>query len=128
MGDLNEIVTVTGIERLFGILVIILPVVSVISGIVIGKRRKQLRSGLAQGLCWGMIGPLNWVLWRLYTTITNYNGLDTVRNLAINFVVFVLIGIGFGVGYAYFSQSNNGSVSKAPLQDERSVLQSGSGD
>lgn len=32
------------------------------------------------------------LLWRVYNAITDRLGLDTVRNLAVNFVLFVVVG------------------------------------
>ena len=45
-----------------------------------------------------MVGPLNWLLWKMYNALTDRNGLDSVRNLVINFVLFVLIGASIGIG------------------------------
>jgi hypothetical protein len=43
-------------------------------------------------------------MWRLYNTITDRNGLDTVRNLAINGAVFLVVGIALGVALAHIER------------------------
>ncbi len=97
MGDLNEIVSVAAVSRLFVWLAIALPIVGAGVGAVWAARKGSVRTGLLRGLTIGLIGPLNLVLWRVYNAITDRNGLDTVSNLAINLGLFVLVGAALGL-------------------------------
>ena len=45
----------------------------------------------------GIFGPLVWVLWQVYNTIENAYGLDSVRALVLNLVLFIVVGIGVGL-------------------------------
>lgn len=47
-------------------------------------------------------GPpiLLWAMWRIYSAITDRLGLDTVRNLLVNAVLFVTVGAFCGVALA----------------------------
>jgi hypothetical protein len=102
VGELREIIEVPTVERWFAILAVAGPVVGLSIGAVVGARKGLLKRGATMGLCVGLLGTLNWILWRLYNALTNANGLDTVKNVLINLVVFVGIGaaLGFGFGYA----------------------------
>ena len=100
-GDLREIVDAEQVGRVFAILAIALPPLCMLCGWWYGGRRGIRRLGAVYGLLFGLLGPLNWALWRMYNAITDAVGLDTVRNLAINLVVFLVIGVLVGVGAGY---------------------------
>ena len=102
MGELREIVEVATVERWFALLAVVGPVVGALIGAAVGARKGHPKRGAIVGLLIGLLGTLNWLLWRLYNAITDANGLDTVKNVLINVVLFVGIGaaIGFAVGYA----------------------------
>ncbi|HLK56634.1 MAG TPA: hypothetical protein VKU00_08725 [Chthonomonadaceae bacterium] len=99
MGSLREIVDAEAVGRLFALLALVCPLLGAGVGIVLGVRRRDIGRGVRTGLLFGLIGPLNWLLWKLYNALTDANGLDTVRNLFINLTVFVVVGalIGFGI-------------------------------
>jgi hypothetical protein len=101
VGELREIIEVSTVERWFVMLAFVGPVVGLLLGAGIGARQGFQKRGAMMGLCVGLLGTLNWILWRLYNALTDANGLDTVRNVLINLVVFVGIGaaLGFGLGY-----------------------------
>lgn len=103
MGDLREIVEVAAVERLFLLLAVIGPIAGLAIGAAVGARRQEARRGALLGLLVGMFGPLNWLLWRVYNVLTDRNGLDTVRNLVINLVLFIVVGgiIGVALGCAF---------------------------
>src|SRR5262245_13996433 len=84
------------------ILAVVGPVVGLLLGAVAGARKGASKRGAIAGLIVGLLGTLNWILWRLYNALTDANGLDTVKNVLINLVVFIGIGaaVGFGIGYA----------------------------
>ena len=95
--ELTEIVDIAKIEKLFLILAIVMPILGILLGRMWGNRHSIPVLGTKRGLLVGLIGVGNWLLWRLFNTITEKNGLDTVRNLGINFAVFVMVGIGLAL-------------------------------
>ena len=95
--ELTEIVDLDKVEKLFLALALILPILGLAIGRVWGTKQGEPTLGTKRGLLIGLIGVANWLLWRVFNAITERNGLDTVRNLGINFVVFVLAGIGLAV-------------------------------
>ncbi len=99
MGELREIVDITAVERLFLLLAGLGPIVGVAVGAAVGSRRKRIRQDSIAGLLFGLLGTLNWLLWRLYNALTDANGLDSVKGLAINLLLFVMVGAALGFGY-----------------------------
>jgi len=97
MGDLKEIVDAEQVSRLFLVLAIALPPAGALLGAIMGHSRGRLRRGAMQGLLFGMAGPFNLLLWRVYNALTDRIGLDTVRNLFVNLALFVIVGAGIGV-------------------------------
>lgn len=106
MGDLREIVEQGTVEHLFLLLGILGPVVGLALGAALGSRRQRLRQGMLNGLLIGLLGTLNWLLWRVYNSLTDANGLDSVKGLAINLVLFVGVGMLLGVGYVAWQKKN----------------------
>ena len=100
MGELREIIDIEAVERLFVWLAVLGPLVGLVIGAALGHRRRQLRRNSVAGLCLGLLGTLNWLLWRVYNALTDANGLDSVKGLAINFVLFVTVGAVLGFGYS----------------------------
>ncbi len=92
MGELHEIVSAAAVGRLFDLLAIVCPLLGMGLGAIVGSRRGRLRSDMLNGLTIGLLGTLNWALWHIYNALTDRNGLDTVRNLVINLLLFVLLG------------------------------------
>lgn len=101
MGELREIIEVGTVERWFVMLAIAGPVIGLLLGAAVGARKRDPKRGALLGLCIGLLGTLNYLLWRLYNALTDANGLDTVKNVVINGVVFVVVGalVGLGIGY-----------------------------
>lgn len=99
MGELREIVDIAAVERLFLMLAVLGPIAGLVIGAAVGKRRGQIRSGALAGLMVGLLGTLNWLLWHVYNTLTDTNGLDSVKGLAINLALFVVVGALLGFGY-----------------------------
>lgn len=106
MGEFKEIVDANAVGRLFAVLAVVLPVFCMGLGALLGARKQSARGGALRGLAIGLIGPLNWLLWKMYNALTDRNGLDSVRNLAINFALFVLIGAIIGVGIGLWQRRN----------------------
>ena len=98
MGDLHEIVDIAAVERLFLLLAVLGPVTGLGIGAAVGHRRKRLRQYSMAGLLIGLLGTLNWLLWRAYNALTDANGLDSVKGLGINLALFVAVGAVLGIG------------------------------
>ena len=98
MGELREIVDIGAVGRLFALLGMVGPVVGAMLGAAVGARRQNLRRGALTGLAVGLLLTLNGLLWQVYNHITDANGIDTVKNVVLNFVVFVTVGLTMGVG------------------------------
>ena len=49
------------------------------------------------GFLWGLAFTVNWLMWKVYNFLTDRNGLDSVRNLALNLILFIIVGIVIGV-------------------------------
>ncbi len=98
MGELHEIVDISAVGKLFALLAVAGPIAGTAVGVILAQRRKgaNVRRGAIIGLLFGLIGPINLILWRLFNAITDANGLDTVRNLGINVAVFAALGIAIG--------------------------------
>ncbi|MCW3096165.1 MAG: hypothetical protein JWL77_1783 [Chthonomonadaceae bacterium] len=108
MGELREIVDIAAVERLFLILAVLCPIAGLTIGAAVGSRRQHVRQGAVSGLLFGLLGTLNWMLWHAYNVLTDANGLDSVKGLAINLVLFVAVGAALGFGYnAWMKRTGN---------------------
>jgi uncharacterized protein YneF (UPF0154 family) len=116
-GDLREIVDTEQASRLFSLLALLLPPLCLLCGLWYGGRHGNQRRGAVNGLLVGVLGPLNWVLWRVYNAITEANGLDTVRNLVINLVVFLAVGAVAGIIAGVFIRRNKSAPEEVPPTD-----------
>lgn len=98
MGEMHEIVDMDAVNRVFLLLAWALPLTGALIGLAIGAKRQNVRQGLGVGVLAGLIGPLNLALWRIYNTITDHNGLDSIRNLFLNLALFITLGALLGIG------------------------------
>ena len=98
MGELREIVDIGAVGRLFALLAVVGPIVGAIIGGIIGSRRRNVRGGALAGLGFGLLLTLNGLLWQIYNRITDATGIDTVKNVVINFSLFALVGLTLGAG------------------------------
>ena len=101
---MRELIELAAIERLFRLLAIGAPVVGLILGAMVGAWRQNLKRGAVCGLLFGLLGTANYPLWRIYNTVTDSNGLDSVRGLFVNFGLFTLLGIVAGVVWVKLGQ------------------------
>jgi RsiW-degrading membrane proteinase PrsW (M82 family) len=97
---MHELVDLNAMDRLFLLAAVLLPILGLAAGAALGARTGNPKRPALSGLAIGLLGPLILALWRLYNAITDRLGLDTVRNLVVNLIVFVAAGliIGFAVG------------------------------
>ena len=70
-------------------------------GLAWGASAKRLLPGLVIGL---LIGVGNYALWTVYNAITDRLGLDTVKNLVVNLVLFVALGCGIGAAAGLYQR------------------------
>jgi hypothetical protein len=93
---MQEMVTRAQADMLF----IVLPALGLIAGpvaAVLARRRGQ--DALSAATLWGGPLVLIGILWRVYNAITDRIGLDSVANLAVNFVLFIIVGGIVGLGW-----------------------------
>jgi len=80
------------INFLFFVLAFLTPSIVVI---LVALLRERIWTGEAR--LWlvlgGAAGPLNLLLWLIYNAIENFYGLDSVRSLVINLILFLILGI-----------------------------------
>ncbi len=81
-------------------------------GLAWGAWAKRLVSGLVIGL---LVGVGNYALWTVYNAITDRLGLDTVKNLLVNLVLFVIVGCVIGVSVGLYQRR---SVREGEPQEE----------
>jgi hypothetical protein len=98
---IKELVTRGQADVAFGVVLvlglILLPVAAFVA-------RRRGKSPLQAALAFGGPPMLVGVLWRVYNAITDRIGLDTVANLLINLVLFVVIGAACGVGWVVLTR------------------------
>src|SRR6266566_3219902 len=90
---MQEIITMEQANRLFLVLAIGGPLLGLAIGSFAGARARAAKQGALKGFGIGLFGVLILGLWKVYNTITDHLGLDTVKNLIVNLALF----IGFGV-------------------------------
>lgn len=74
---------------------VILVAVGVILALTGRKQQQPGRQILGVALL--AAGPLIWLLWLAYNGIVQHFGLDSVKGLAVNLLLFILVGVGAGV-------------------------------
>lgn len=105
MTDYHEIVDLNQFARAIQLLAIAIPVVAIIVGLVVGARRRNLVAGLGKGIVIGLLGPLLYGLWLMYSYLirydpqTGYVGLHRVTVLLLNVAIFAVIGVVLGLVY-----------------------------
>jgi hypothetical protein len=83
---MKELITTEQANTIMLALIVVAPII----GFLVGRVLKQP----ALGLKWGVgIGLCNFALWKVYNTITDSLGLDTVKNLLVNLALFIVIGL-----------------------------------
>lgn len=92
---MHELITIEQANRLMMALIVIAPVIGALCGLAV----KRVKAGALVGLA---LGVGNYALWKIYNAITDYLGLDTVKNLAVNVTLFVVVGIVIGLVVARF--------------------------
>src|SRR5262245_50332952 len=107
---MEELVNLAVVERVLLSLALLLPPVGLAAGTAWGAARGQPRVGAVRGLIAGLLGPLVWVLWKIYNAIEDHYGLDSVKALLINLALFILIGL--IAGFLWSRRFGEGSVGR----------------
>ena len=94
---MTELITREQADTLFLFLLGVGLVLGPVAGAVASRRRAAV---LPAALVAGGVPVLVGVLWRVYNAITDRMGLDTVANLLVNLVLFVVVGVLCGAGWA----------------------------
>ena len=100
MGDLHEIVDINQVSRLFMALALVTPLCGLVIGFLMARRRSAPVKSVVTAIAFGVSGPLNLLMWQVFNALSNANGIDTVRNLAICLAVFLGAGAALGAIYA----------------------------
>jgi hypothetical protein len=103
---MRELVDLAAVERLFNILAVLAPIVGIGIGALVQSR--ACRPGaLITGFLLGLLGPANWLLWRIYNGIEDHYGLDSVKAMLINLALFAALGIGVGLALRLLRRSGD---------------------
>lgn len=96
----QELVREESVVHIFGLLCWFLPCLGFFGG-AISSLIKKRGSYLLWGMGLGLIGPLNLLLWSLYSGLLDKFGFDSVKAFFLNILVFVSIGILLGFFLAF---------------------------
>lgn len=111
------------ITRLIVLCAWVSPTVGLVAGSIYGWTRGQLLNGFLRGLGLGCLGTLVWVMWTVYSALTDHYGLDSVKNLVINLIIFLLTGIVAGLLYRWLflkTAGSPGAIDVSPGKESRS--------
>jgi hypothetical protein len=110
----RELIDLTAIERLFSLLAVLLPLLGISIGAALHFGRHRPGT-LATGLLLGLLGPANWLLWRIFNGIEDHFGLDSVKAMLINLALFAALGI--TIGLALRLRRRSGNSTEGPSSD-----------
>src|SRR5436309_1499784 len=79
-----------------------LPLLGIGIGSVLQFRARRAGS-LAIGIALGLLGPINWLLWRVYNRIEDHYGLDSVKAMLLNLALFAALGLAAGAAIRLLS-------------------------
>jgi hypothetical protein len=102
---LKELITIHQANLLMLALLIAAPVI----GVMWGSFTRKVPRGALIGLA---VGGGNYALWTVYNALTDRLGLDTVKNLAINLVLFIVVGAAAGFAAAKFARPSTDAEPK----------------
>lgn len=97
----QELIREETVIHLFGLLAWLLPCLG-LSGGAIFSLIKRRSAYLLWGTGIGFFGPLNFLLWRLYSLILESFGFDSVKAFFLNIIIFILVGVILGFFLAFF--------------------------
>jgi Na+/proline symporter len=103
---MRELVDLAAVERWFGILAVALPFLGVGIGAALQFRARR-PGALVAGILVGLLGPVNWLLWRIYNRIEDHYGLDSVKAMLLNMALFAALGLAAGAAIRYLSHQRS---------------------
>jgi len=108
---MKEIVNSEAVGRLFLLLAVVCPFLGAGIGAAWGAKRGAVKRGAIRGLLIGLLAMLNGILWIIYNGIVEKTGLDSVRNVVINALLFGGVGVTIGVltGLSHKRKSSAGA-------------------
>ncbi len=102
---MTELVTVEQADAFFRALIWVGPLLGAVIGIVVGYLRRRPLVGLGQGFAVGLLGPVIFAMWSLYSHTVRFDpetggaGLHRVSVHALNALIFIAVGVVLGVIY-----------------------------
>jgi hypothetical protein len=102
---MQELVTVEQAHRVIVVLAWALPLAGLLLGAVVGAVRGGPGRGAWQGLAVGLLGPIIYAMWLLYSHMVRYDpetgraGLHSVATLVFNALIFAVVGAMLGAFY-----------------------------
>ncbi|MCX7766438.1 MAG: hypothetical protein N2246_07020 [Candidatus Sumerlaeia bacterium] len=81
------------INILFIILAVVLPAIAILFYLFVGRKKSLSPLVKFWLIIIGIAGPANLALWHLYNFIENTFGLDSVKALLINLLIFILLAV-----------------------------------
>jgi len=94
---LEFILNETRLNVFFITLLITSPFIGLFAGYIAGLVNGFQKRSIIMGLICGVSGSLISVMWWIYNVIMNHYGLDSVKALLINLVLFISAGIVYGL-------------------------------
>ena len=105
----KELISEEVVELIFKYLAILLPFLGLFLGVVLSAFKKRL-TPLWWGIGLGLIGPLNLLLWRIYSLIVDKLGFDSVKAFLFNVLLFIVIGFLLGYLLSYILKPHKKEV------------------
>ena len=109
---MRELIDLAAVERLFGLLAVLLPALGIGIGAALHFGRHRPGT-LATSFLLGLLGPANWLLWRIFNGIEDHYGLDSVKAMLINLALFAALGLGVGLALRLLRRSGNSTEGPA---------------
>ncbi len=103
---MQELVTVEEAHRVITALAWALPLAGVVVGLIAGAARGATGKGARQGFAVGLLGPIIYAMWLLYSYLVRYDpetgraGLHSVSTLVLSALIFAVIGAMLGAFYS----------------------------
>lgn len=98
--ELRQLVDPATAERIVLALAAFISLSGLGAGAVLGILRRSFARDFLGGVAVALLGPVVWLLWRVYNAVENAFGLDSVKALVVNLMVFVIAGFAIGAAGA----------------------------
>jgi lipopolysaccharide export LptBFGC system permease protein LptF len=87
--DAKELITLAQADRLLQVAAFVI----LIAAAAWGASKRNTR----QGIVYGLMGPLLYILWKIFNSITDRLGVDSVANLFLQLGLFTALGFVAGI-------------------------------